>query len=55
MAYLDREETRVAVAVPQYILRNVKPGQPAEVVLKLRPGEIYGCGSCIVAVLHGLA
>jgi multidrug resistance efflux pump len=39
IAYLDRKETRIAVAVPQYTLRHVKPGQPVEVVLKLRPGE----------------
>ena len=41
MAFLDREETRVGVAVPQYVLRHIKPGQPAELVLKLRPGETF--------------
>ena len=40
VAFLD-DRTRVAVAVPQYVLRHVKPGQPVEVVLKLRPGKTF--------------
>jgi multidrug resistance efflux pump len=40
VAFLD-DRTRIAVAVPQYVLRHVKPGQPVEVVLKLRPGKTF--------------
>jgi len=41
LAYLERDGARIAVAVPQYVLRHVKPGQPVEVVLKLRPGQTF--------------
>jgi multidrug resistance efflux pump len=41
LAYLERNRTKIAVAVPQYVLRHVKPGQSVEVVLKLRPGETF--------------
>lgn len=40
MAFID-EETEVVMTVQQYALRNVSPGQPAEVTFKLRPGEVF--------------
>jgi multidrug resistance efflux pump len=42
MAYMNDEETRVVVGIPQYALRHVKPGQRAEVALKLYPGKTFG-------------
>lgn len=39
MAFNAAEGHRIGVSVPQYVLRHVKPGQPAEVVLKLHPGK----------------
>lgn len=39
MAYVEKEQTRIAVGIQQYQLRHVKPGQPAEIVLKLYPGR----------------
>jgi multidrug resistance efflux pump len=41
MAFQDRSRTRIAVALPQYVLRHVRPGQAAEVILKLRPGATF--------------
>ena len=41
MAFRNQTGTRIAVALPQYALRHVEPGQQVEVVLKLRPGETF--------------
>jgi multidrug resistance efflux pump len=40
MAFVDMEKTEVVVAVNQYALRNVRPGQKAELTLKMFPGRI---------------
>jgi multidrug resistance efflux pump len=39
MVFVERERNRVAAAIPQYALRHVEPGQPAEVALKILPGR----------------
>jgi multidrug resistance efflux pump len=52
LAYLERDATRIAVAVPQYVLRHVKPGQPVEVVLKLRPGRTFAATVESIAPLN---
>jgi len=41
MAFVDTEETEIAVAVQQYALRNVHPGQQAEVTFKVLPGRVF--------------
>jgi multidrug resistance efflux pump len=41
MAFVDTEHTTLAVGVQQYALRHVKPGQKAEVALKLFPGQTF--------------
>lgn len=41
MAFQDRSGVRIGLALPQYVLRHVEPGQPAEVVLKLLPGQTF--------------
>lgn len=41
MAFIDTEKTEVVALVQQYALRNVAPGQSAEITLKLRPGKVY--------------
>jgi multidrug resistance efflux pump len=41
MAFIDSEKTEIVVAVQQYALRNVRPGQPAEVTFKLFPGQVF--------------
>ncbi len=41
MAFIDTEKTEIAVAINQYALRNVRPGQAAEVTFKLKPGEVF--------------
>jgi multidrug resistance efflux pump len=41
MAFNASEGHRIGVSVPQYVLRHVKPGQPAEIVLKLFPGKAF--------------
>ena len=40
MSFVSAEETRLYVGIPQYTLRNVKPGQQAEITLKLFPGKV---------------
>ena len=52
LAYLEQDATRTAVAVPQYVLRHVKPGQPVEVVLKLRPGQTFSATVESIAPLN---
>lgn len=39
MAYVEKEQTRIVVGIQQYQLRHVKPGQSAEIILKLYPGR----------------
>ena len=39
MAFVEKEQTRVAVGIQQYQLRHVKPGQSSEIVFKLYPGR----------------
>ncbi len=41
MAFIDTAKTEISVTVQQYALRNVRPGQSAEVTFKLRPGEVF--------------
>jgi multidrug resistance efflux pump len=41
MAFVDTEKTEIGVIINQYALRNVRPGQPAEVTFKLKPGEVF--------------
>jgi multidrug resistance efflux pump len=41
MAFVDEARTYLVVGIQQYALRNVEPGQAAEVVFKIRPGKTY--------------
>ena len=41
MAFVDHEKTDIAVAIPQFALRHVRPGQTAEVTFKLYPGKVF--------------
>ncbi len=41
MAFVDDSRTYVVVSVHQINLRHVAPGQEAEVVFKVRPGEVF--------------
>jgi len=41
MAFVDTEKTAIAVGVNQNVARHIKPGDSAEVVLKLHPGRTY--------------
>lgn len=41
MAFVDSRESRLAVGINQNGLRHVQPGQEAEVVLKLFPGQTF--------------
>lgn len=42
MAYVNAERSHVIVGINQYVMRHVKPGQRAEVALKVLPGRIVG-------------
>lgn len=41
MAFVDDSETAIVVSIHQINLRHVAPGQEAEVVFKVRPGQIF--------------
>ncbi len=41
MSFVDAAQTRLVVGIPQYAMRHIKPGDPAEVSLKLYPGQIF--------------
>lgn len=41
MAFVDDSETYIVAAIHQINLRHVAPGQEAEVVFKVRPGEVF--------------
>jgi len=41
MAFVDTERTVMAVGIRQYALRHVEPGQEAEVVLSVLPGQTF--------------
>ena len=41
MAFVDTQQTKLVVGINQYTLRHVQPGQKAEVVLKLYPGQTF--------------
>ena len=41
MAFIDHEKYEVTLTVNQYAIRHVKPGQKAEVTLKLYPGRVF--------------
>jgi multidrug resistance efflux pump len=41
MGFVEQSGARIGVALPQYVLRHVEPGQPVEVVLKLYPGQTF--------------
>ncbi len=41
MTFVCSEQTIVGVGIPQYAMRYVKVGQPAELTLKLYPGKIF--------------
>ena len=41
MAFVDDSESIIVAQIHQINLRHVAPGQPAEVVFKTRPGEIF--------------
>lgn len=40
MSFVDAEQTRFVIGINQYAMRHVKPGQEAEITLKLFPGQI---------------
>lgn len=39
-AYVDTQQSRFIVGIPQSRLRHVEPGQKVEIALRLRPGEV---------------
>ena len=41
MAFVDTEQTKLAVGIDQYALRHVKEGQKVEVAMKLYPGQVF--------------
>ena len=41
MSFVDEGETYVLVGIQQYALRHVKPGQRAELIFHVRPGETF--------------
>jgi multidrug resistance efflux pump len=52
LAFLERGGTRTAIAVPQYVLRHVRPDQPVEVILKRRPGKTFSATVESIAPLN---
>lgn len=42
MPFIDHEKSEIVVAVQQYALRFVKPGQEVECTFKLLPGQVFG-------------
>jgi multidrug resistance efflux pump len=41
MAFVDESEQMVGAQIKQNHIRKIEVGQPAEVIFKLRPGEIF--------------
>ena len=41
MAFVDDSRTIIVASIHQINLRHVAPGQEAEVIFKVRPGEIF--------------
>jgi len=41
VAFVDEARTYLVVGIQQYALRHVEPGQEAEVIFKVRPGETF--------------
>lgn len=41
MAFVDHENSEITVTINQYSLRHVRPGQQAEVTLKIFPGKVF--------------
>lgn len=41
MPFIDHEKTEIVVAVQQYALRYIEPGQKAEVTFKIYPGKVF--------------
>ncbi len=41
MAFVDHEQTTVAVEVEQYAMRHIEVGQQAEVTFKMKPGRVF--------------
>jgi RND family efflux transporter MFP subunit len=41
MAFVDASRTYVVAGIQQYALRHVKPGQVAEVIFKVHPGQTF--------------
>ena len=41
MAFVEQNRTQLAVGIRQFQLRHVKPGQFAEIALKIYPGQTY--------------
>ncbi len=41
ISFVETDLTRIAVSVPQYAIRHVEPGQQAEVIFKLYPGQTF--------------
>lgn len=41
ISFVETSLTRIAVAVPQYAIRHVEPGQQAEVIFKVYPGQTF--------------
>ena len=39
-AYVDTQQSRFIVGIPQSRLRHIEPGQKVEIALRLRPGEV---------------
>ncbi|MEM8679205.1 MAG: efflux RND transporter periplasmic adaptor subunit [Planctomycetota bacterium] len=41
MAFVDTEHPEIAVAIKQYALRHIQPGQSAELTFKQFPGQVF--------------
>ena len=51
IAFVNQDQDRLIVGINQNMLRHVKPGQHAEVVLKLQPGKVFNATVAAVAFM----
>ena len=55
MAFVDTSEQRLAAGIPQSRLRYVKPGQEAEVVMRMLPGKTFKATVAYVTSINAAA
>jgi multidrug resistance efflux pump len=52
MAFLDTSRNRIGFFLPQYAMRHIQPGMPAELTLKLHPGKTFQATVSAVAPVN---